>query len=189
MCLGIPMQIVDIDGYNARVEEANRKGETVVRTVQTGFDRESGEPVYEQDFLDCSYGFRPGRSVAGALDAAVRALGHTRAGQPPLTHAYALDVADCFDSLDHAVLRQRYAAHLRAIVPAKIKALLVTMDYPQAEMQGPPFSVTSEEVTALYRDYAEVRLLAQLDVLAKNPRFRERGLTRLQECIFLLTLR
>jgi hypothetical protein len=26
-------------------------------------------------------------------------------------------------------------------------------------------------------------------VLAKNPRFRERGLTRLQECIFLLTLR
>ncbi len=44
----------NIDGYNARVEEANRKGETVVRTVQTGFDRETGEPVYEQEEMDLS---------------------------------------------------------------------------------------------------------------------------------------
>jgi thiopurine S-methyltransferase len=86
-------------------------------------------------------------------------------------------------------MRERYARHLVSILPPATQVLLVTVDYPQAEMQGPPFSVTSEEVTALYRDYAEVRLLAQLDVLAKNPRFRERGLTRLQECIFLLTLR
>jgi thiopurine S-methyltransferase len=86
-------------------------------------------------------------------------------------------------------MRERYARHLVSILPPATQILLVTVDYPQAEMQGPPFSVTSEEVTALYRDYAEVRLLAQLDVLAKNPRFRERGLTRLQECIFLLTLR
>jgi len=86
-------------------------------------------------------------------------------------------------------MREQYARHLASILPPATQILLVTVDYPQAEMQGPPFSVTSEEVTALYRDYAEVRLLAQLDVLARNPRFQERGLTRLQECIFLLTLR
>jgi thiopurine S-methyltransferase len=44
-------------------------------------------------------------------------------------------------------------------------------------------------VEALYREYAEVRLLAKLDVLAQNPRFQQRGLSRLQENIFLLTLR
>ncbi|TCT11833.1 DNA translocase FtsK [Tepidamorphus gemmatus] len=42
----------NIDGYNARVAEADRRGETVVRTVQTGFDRETGEPIYEQEEMD-----------------------------------------------------------------------------------------------------------------------------------------
>ena len=32
------------------------------------------EPVYEQDFLNCSYGFRPGRSAHQALDALWRGL-------------------------------------------------------------------------------------------------------------------
>jgi thiopurine S-methyltransferase len=86
-------------------------------------------------------------------------------------------------------MRERYARHLVNILPPATQVLLVTVDYPQAEMQGPPFSVTSSEVAALYRERAEVRLLAQLDVLANNPRFKERGLSRLQENIFLLTLR
>ncbi len=42
----------NIDGYNARVAEAEKRGETVVRTVQTGFDRETGEPIYEQEEMD-----------------------------------------------------------------------------------------------------------------------------------------
>ena len=37
----------NIQGYNARIAEANRKGETLMRTIQTGFDSESGAPVYE----------------------------------------------------------------------------------------------------------------------------------------------
>jgi thiopurine S-methyltransferase len=63
------------------------------------------------------------------------------------------------------------------------------VDYPQVEMQGPPFAVSSGEVDALYREHAEVRVLAELDVLEQNPRFRDRGLTRLRENIYLLTLR
>jgi DNA segregation ATPase FtsK/SpoIIIE, S-DNA-T family len=39
----------NIDGFNQRVGEANRKGETITRTVQTGFDRETGEAVYESE--------------------------------------------------------------------------------------------------------------------------------------------
>jgi S-DNA-T family DNA segregation ATPase FtsK/SpoIIIE len=42
----------NIAGYNARIEEATRAGEVLTRTVQTGFDAESGEPVYEEQPLD-----------------------------------------------------------------------------------------------------------------------------------------
>lgn len=86
-------------------------------------------------------------------------------------------------------MRARYVRHLASILPAGTQILLITFDYPQTEMPGPPFAVTPAEVEALYRDYAAVRLLAQHDVLDENPRFKQRGMTRLQENIFLLTLR
>ena len=41
----------NIDGFNARVAEARAKGETLTRTVQTGFDRETGEAIYEREEL------------------------------------------------------------------------------------------------------------------------------------------
>ena len=86
-------------------------------------------------------------------------------------------------------MRERYVRHLVSILPSATQILLITFDYPQPEMPGPPFAVSRGEVEALYRACAEVRQLAQLDVLAQNPRFQERGLSRLQENIFLLTLR
>lgn len=86
-------------------------------------------------------------------------------------------------------MRPRYVRHLVSILPPATQILLVAFDYPQSEMQGPPFAVSSDEVRALYRDYAEICLLAQQDVLAQNPHFKARGLSRLYENIFLLTLR
>jgi DNA segregation ATPase FtsK/SpoIIIE, S-DNA-T family len=42
----------NIDGYNARVAEANGKGEKLSRTVHTGYNRETGEAIYEKEELD-----------------------------------------------------------------------------------------------------------------------------------------
>jgi DNA segregation ATPase FtsK/SpoIIIE, S-DNA-T family len=42
----------NIDGYNARVTEAKGKGEKLTRTVHTGYDKESGEAIYENEQLD-----------------------------------------------------------------------------------------------------------------------------------------
>ncbi|MCF6114684.1 FtsK/SpoIIIE family DNA translocase [Mesorhizobium muleiense] len=42
----------NIDGFNARVQQAEKKGEKISRTVQTGFDRQTGEAVYETENLD-----------------------------------------------------------------------------------------------------------------------------------------
>ena len=42
----------NIDGYNARMKAAAAKGEEISRTVQTGFDPETGEPVFEKEAMD-----------------------------------------------------------------------------------------------------------------------------------------
>ncbi|HEX4410408.1 MAG TPA: DNA translocase FtsK 4TM domain-containing protein [Xanthobacteraceae bacterium] len=42
----------NIDGYNARVAEANSKGEKLSRTVHTGYNRDTGEAIYENEELD-----------------------------------------------------------------------------------------------------------------------------------------
>jgi S-DNA-T family DNA segregation ATPase FtsK/SpoIIIE len=42
----------NIDGYNARLVEARSKGEELTRTVHTGFDKETGKAVYEDEKLD-----------------------------------------------------------------------------------------------------------------------------------------
>jgi DNA segregation ATPase FtsK/SpoIIIE, S-DNA-T family len=42
----------NIDGYNARLTEAKSKGEELTRTVHTGFDKESGKAIYEDEKLD-----------------------------------------------------------------------------------------------------------------------------------------
>jgi thiopurine S-methyltransferase len=60
------------------------------------------------------------------------------------------------------------------------------MDYPQAEMPGPPFAVSEDEVRQLYDDLAQVQPLAVFDVLEQNERFRQRGLTRMHEHVYRL---
>jgi S-DNA-T family DNA segregation ATPase FtsK/SpoIIIE len=42
----------NIDGYNARVAEANAKGDKLTRTVHTGYNRDTGEAIYENEELD-----------------------------------------------------------------------------------------------------------------------------------------
>jgi S-DNA-T family DNA segregation ATPase FtsK/SpoIIIE len=43
------MGVRNIDGYNARMRETLAKGEMITRTVQTGFDDETGDPVFETE--------------------------------------------------------------------------------------------------------------------------------------------
>jgi DNA segregation ATPase FtsK/SpoIIIE, S-DNA-T family len=44
----------NVDGFNMRVMEAAAKGKTITRTVQTGFDRETGEAIYEREEMELS---------------------------------------------------------------------------------------------------------------------------------------
>jgi S-DNA-T family DNA segregation ATPase FtsK/SpoIIIE len=44
-----------VEAFNERVARAKEKGESLKRTVQTGFDRETGKPVYEDETLDLQH--------------------------------------------------------------------------------------------------------------------------------------
>lgn len=59
------------------------------------------EEVYEQDFLDCSYGFRPGRSAHDALQSLWQHATHANGGV-----ILEVDIEKFFDTLDHGHLRE-----------------------------------------------------------------------------------
>lgn len=66
------------------------------------------ESIYEQDFLDCSYGFRPGRSPHQALQAFREQMMAMRGGW-----VLELDIRKFFDNLDHAHLREMLSRRIR----------------------------------------------------------------------------
>ncbi len=104
------------------------------------------------------------------------------------------DLAGCYAVYDRAALialpaemRQQYVAHLRQIAPALSHTLLVTLEYNQAEMAGPPFSVSNDEVKVLFgADYA-IECLFKDDALKQNEYFKERGLSQLVESAYWLS--
>ena len=103
------------------------------------------------------------------------------------------DLADCLGAYDRASLialptemRSRYARRMARLLPAAAPVLLVTLEYPQAQMQGPPFSVHGEEVGRLFGDWYQVESVYRRDILSENPRFREKGLDRLEERVYRL---
>lgn len=84
-------------------------------------------------------------------------------------------------------LRAAYVAHLTALTSPGTQTLLVTMEYLQSQMAGPPFSVDADVVDALYGANHAIRVVSREDVLANEPRLRSRGLTRLHEVCYRLT--
>ena len=69
------------------------------RTVQEAI-RMAIEPLYESDFLDCSYGFRPNRCTMDAVSVCTRMM------QPRMKYYWVIegDIKGCFDNVDHKVL-------------------------------------------------------------------------------------
>ncbi|NOZ10446.1 MAG: thiopurine S-methyltransferase [Gammaproteobacteria bacterium] len=83
-------------------------------------------------------------------------------------------------------LRRDYARILIEHTPKITRALMVSLEYPQSQMDGPPFSVHSEEIHNLFGGAFDIELLLEQDVLAESEKFRDRGLTSLVEKVFVL---
>ena len=85
-------------------------------------------------------------------------------------------------------MREKYVCHLLALLQPGARILLVTLEYPESEMDGPPFSVPAAEVERLYGAHCEVRVLSRRSILDEEPRFSERGVTSLHSSAYLITL-
>jgi len=84
-------------------------------------------------------------------------------------------------------LRPLYIERQAGLLPAGAPVLMIGVDYPQQEMEGPPFSVPEAEVRRLAAGHFEVEVLAAgLDMLAGNRRFVERGVSRMEETVYRL---
>lgn len=86
-----------------------------------------------------------------------------------------------------AEMRLKYTQHLLDITRAAPQ-MLITLDYPQAQMGGPPFAVDRAEVTRRYSEFytGAGKPHVSVDVLPSHARFAERGLTSLYENVYLL---
>ena len=83
-------------------------------------------------------------------------------------------------------MRAQYVQQVYAQLPRSYRGMLITLDYPQQQMDGPPFSVPDTEVQALMAAHSEALVLDQRAILDKEPKFSERGVTRLDTLLYRL---
>ena len=106
-----------------------------------------------------------------------------------LGDAFALDdglLAGCQAIYDRAALialpppmRLQYAYRVYARMAPGTRALVVDLEYPQAEKDGPPFSVGADEIHTLFGERWDIDLLERREILDGQPAFREEGVTAL----------
>ena len=84
--------------------------------------------------------------------------------------------------------RKVYKRKMLEIIPVGTPMLMVTLDYDQNIMQGPPFSVPVSEITALYQPEYQLELLLTSEQIGERPRWRELGLESLLESALRLSI-
>lgn len=82
-------------------------------------------------------------------------------------------------------MRADYVARLKSLLNPGARILLVTLDYDQQELSGPPFSVNEEEVKRLFSGFSVRRLLRD-EANAQHPKRAKKGLSRFAEEVWLI---
>ncbi|CAM3199233.1 thiopurine S-methyltransferase [Pseudomonas floridensis] len=106
------------------------------------------------------------------------------------------DIGQCAAFYDRAAMialpsdmRERYVRQLERLLPATSIGLLITLDYDQAQLQGPPFSVPQAWLDAFVSTGWHVTKVAQHDALQSSPKALDAGVERLEECVYWLEKR
>ncbi|MCO7519950.1 MULTISPECIES: thiopurine S-methyltransferase [unclassified Pseudomonas] len=102
------------------------------------------------------------------------------------------DLADCTGVYDRAALialpagmRERYMALLGEKLPMACRGLLVTLDYDQALIDGPPFSVADAQVRVGFAGW-QVDEVEGREILDQSPKFLQAGVESLVERVYRL---
>ncbi|HJP98007.1 MAG TPA: thiopurine S-methyltransferase [Rhodanobacteraceae bacterium] len=102
-------------------------------------------------------------------------------------------LASCRAIYDRAALialptpvRRNYARDIYGGLPDGCRGLLVTLDYPPEQMEGPPFPVDDKEVRHLLEAGWDIERFERRDILASQPHFSEQGVTALHTAVYRL---
>lgn len=103
------------------------------------------------------------------------------------------DVADCVGLYDRAAvialpvqMRARYMQLLSGLLPTSCRGLVVTLDYDQSLLAGPPFSVRDEELRQGFTGW-QVEQLEAVEVIEESPKFVQAGASSLLERVYRLS--
>lgn len=122
---------------------------------------------------------------------------HYRAGGIELIcgDAFKLDaslLAGCAAVFDRAAiialppdLRQHYVSTTYAQLPSQCKGLMITLEYPQEDRDGPPFSVQEAEVRNLFEQNWNVQLLERRPIPSDHPGYVN-GASKLDTAVYTL---
>jgi thiopurine S-methyltransferase len=100
------------------------------------------------------------------------------------------DVGDCAGLYDRAAvialppqMRARYMQLLSDLLPRNCRGLVVTLDYDQSLLAGPPFSVGDEEVRQGFAGW-QVDGLEAVEIIQESPKFAQAGVSSLLERVY-----
>lgn len=100
-------------------------------------------------------------------------------------------LAACRGAYDRAALialpppmRARYVEQVYGRLAPNYCGLLITLEYDQQQMDGPPFSVPEQEVLRLYAAHTDVLAIERRDILQHEAKFIERGLKQLDTVVY-----
>lgn len=80
----------------------------------------------------------------------------------------------------------RYAAKLGELAPQAAAIVIIGLSYPPNQIQGPPFSVPLARMADLFSRTFLIKLLESRDGLEQSQNLKQRGLTVLEECLYVL---
>ena len=78
--------------------------------------------------------------------------------------------------------RQKYVEHLLSFLAPGGRLLLITLEYDQEQMSGPPFSVADAEIEKLFPQYGRMELLGTYNIM--DERLRNKGLYSILERVY-----
>jgi len=83
--------------------------------------------------------------------------------------------------------REPYVKHFASLTSPGTQGLLIAVEYPPEQMQGPPFPLPRDTVEELYSGHYSIEELARHEILELEPRLKARGLTELREVCYRMT--
>jgi thiopurine S-methyltransferase len=83
-------------------------------------------------------------------------------------------------------MRERYFKHITTLLRPGGQILMVTIEYPQEKIDGPPFNVSEQEVRQMMGENFEIEILQNDPVKDVPPKFVEKGIPDFVEKVYLM---